>query len=192
MHIPKNIVAIIASITWLIAIISTSTANADEATIKNFTGLNIIAARCIVSTKRKFAAGICDTLAENAKNITAVNGIDFSFSGVEIDGEEQLVPASDLQANPLFVDFHVRGTAGKSAGASIRITAYVYLHQAVEKSENTVKTHARSGKLVLWEKAAVANGPSKRIGKALSAHMTKKLKTLIQLFAQRKSGGKSE
>ena len=179
--------AIVASITWLIGTISMPTANADEITIKNFTGLEMIAARCIVSTKRKFAADICETLAKNSKNITAVNGIEFSYSGTEFDGEEQLLPASDLQTNPLYVDFHVRGTAGKSAGASIRITAYLFFQQAIEKTGDVTNPHPRSGKLVLWEEAAVANGPSKRIGKALSAHMTKKLKTLIQLFAQRKS-----
>lgn len=175
------------AITCLIVCINNLPVRADEATGKNFSGLNAISARCILSTERKFAVNICETLAANARNITAVHGIEFSFSGREIDGEEQLVPASDLKTDPLFVDFHIRGTAGKSAGASIRITAYVYFHQAVESTSRTATAYPRSGKLVLWEEAAVANGPSKRISKALSAHMTKKLKSLIQLFAQRKS-----
>ncbi len=176
-----------ASVAGLILLINFHAASANEAIIKNFTGLDSIAARCIISTSRKFAADICKTLAENAKNLASVNGIEYSFSGAEVEGKEQLVPASDLQSNPLYVDFNIRGTAGNSAGASIRITAYTYYQQAIEKSDNSTTNHPRSGKLVLWEKEAVANGPSKRIGKALSAHMTKKLKALIQLFAQRRS-----
>ncbi len=174
------------SITGLILLINFNTAGANEAIIKNLAGLDSIAARCIISTNRKFTADICETLAENAKNLASVNGIEYSFSGAEVDGKEQLVPAGDLQSNPLYVDFNIRGTAGNSVGASIRITAYTYYQQAIEKSDNGATNHPRSGKLVLWEKEAVANGPSKRIGKALSAHMTKKLKVLIQLFAQRK------
>lgn len=166
-------------------------ANADEAAIENFTGLDGIKASCIVSTKRNYAEKMCATLAKNGKNLAEVNGIEFFFAGSRFAGDAEL--AKDLEVlqklkinNPLNVEFFIRGTEGKTAGASIRIVASVNYQQAVDKADASNSQAPRSGKLVLWEEAAVANGPANRVGKALSAHMTKKLKTLINLFSQRK------
>jgi len=79
MKIPKEMHLLIASMSYLFVFAVIQTANANETAIKNFTGLDMIAARCIVSTKRNFATDICETLAENTKNIAAVNGIEFNF-----------------------------------------------------------------------------------------------------------------
>ncbi len=69
---------------------------------------------------------------------------------------------------------------------TIAFVASLNYQQAVEKSGGPISKISRSGKLVLWEESAVANGPANRKGKTLSAHMTKKLKTLINLFSQRR------
>ncbi len=166
-------------------------ANADEATIANFSGLDGIKASCIVSTKRKYAIKMCAALAENGKNLADVNGVKFFFAGSRFTDEAKLAQTSDSLLkleinNPLNVEFFIRGTEGNTAGASIRIVASVDYQQAIDKAVASNSQAPRSGKLVLWEEAAVANGPANRMGKALSAHMTRKLKTLINLFAQRK------
>ena len=167
-------------------------ASADEVAIENFSGLDGIKASCIVSTKRKYAIKMCTALAENGKNLADVNGVKFFFAGSRFSGDTKLVNTSKTLRkleinNPLDVEFFIRGTEGKTAGASIRIVASVDYQQAIEKDGALNPQVPRSGKLVLWEEAAVANGPANRMGKALSAHMTRKLKTLINLFAQRKS-----
>lgn len=173
------------------ATVSIHPVNADEIAIENFTELDGIKASCIVSTKREYAEKMCTTLAENGNNLAEVNGVEFFFAGSRFAGEAKLEQTSDsLQKlefnNPLNVEFFIRGTKGKTAGASIRIVASVNYQQAVDKADASNSQVPRSGKLVLWEEAAVANGPANRMGKALSAHMTKKLKTLINLFSQRK------
>lgn len=166
-------------------------ANADSVNIENFAGLDGIKASCIVSTKRKYAKKMCAALAKNGKNLAEVNGVKFLFEGSRFTGDIKIVKPSETSRkmqfdNPLNVEFFIRGTKGKSAGASIRIAASVNYQQAIDKAVAPESQVPRSGKLVLWEEAAVANGPAKRMGKALSAHMTKKLKTLIHLFSQRK------
>jgi len=167
-------------------------ASADEVAIENFSGLDGIKASCIVSTKRKYAIKMCTALAENGKNLADVNGVKFFFAGSRFSGNTKLADTLETLRkleinNPLNVEFFIRGTEGKTAGASIRIVASVDYQQAIEKDGALNPQVPRSGKLVLWEEAAVANGPANRMGKALSAHMTRKLKTLINLFAQRKS-----
>ena len=167
-------------------------ANADEVAIENFSGLDGIKASCIISTKRKYAKKMCHTLAENGKNLTEVNGVKFFFAGSRFAGDAKFADTSETMRkleinNPLNVEFFIRGTEGKTAGASIRIVASVDYQQAIDKDGALNTQIPRSGKLVLWEEAAVANGPANRMGKALAAHMTRKLKTLINLFAQRKS-----
>ena len=166
-------------------------ADADDIAIENFSGLDGIRASCIVSTKRNYAKKMCATLAKNGKSLAEVNGVKFFFEGSRSAGEAKFSETSetlqDLQIdNPLNVEFFIRGTEGKTAGASVRIVASVNYQQAIDKAITANSQVSRSGKLVLWEEAAVANGPANRMGKALSAHMTKKLKTLINLFSQRK------
>ena len=131
------------------------------------------------------------TLAKNGKNLAEVNGVNYFFEGSRFTGETEFVKTSEIVQktqfdNPLNVEFFIRGTEGKTAGASVRIVASVNYQQAIDKANSPNSQVPRSGKLVLWEEAAVANGPANRMGKALSAHMTKKLKTLINLFSQRK------
>ena len=171
--------------------VTTHSANADDVAIKNFSGLDGIKASCIVSTKRKYAENMCATLAKNGKNLAEVNGVNYFFAGSRFAGDAKIAQTSEILQkmkfdNPLNVEFFIRGTEGKTAGASIRIVAFVDYQQAIDKANAANSQVPRSGKLVLWEEAAVANGPATRMGKALSAHMTRKLKTLINLFSQRK------
>ena len=171
--------------------LATHSANADDVAIENFSGLDGINASCIVSTKRKYAENMCATLAKNGKNLAEVNGVNFFFAGSRFAGDTNLADTSEILRKlniniPLNVEFYIRGTEGKTAGASIRIVGSVNYQQAIDKAGDPNLQIPRSGKLVLWEEAAVANGPANRMGKALSAHMTKKIKTLINLFSQRK------
>lgn len=180
-------------------ILAPLSANAREDVVQNFAGLDGMTTRCIISTKRKYARRMCEILVENAENFARTSNVALAHKGTKFTGEgedklqqmqaREVAEPGNSNTKLLNVEFFIRGTEGRTVGAVVRIVAFVDYDRAMEKPDNerANPSYPRSGRLVLWEEEAVASGPANRIGGALAAHMAKKLKLLIELFAQRKT-----
>ncbi len=171
------------SVTAISPIVSAQQAPSTDA--PDFAKLDGIVGRCVVSTKRKYAVRLCTRLLRKTRELSRLHKIQLVDLGINPVETGPAATGNTGMDNPLHLIFFVRGTDGKTVGASVRIEATIFYSGAVENKNNAGLQQARKGKLVLWQEAAVASGPARKIGSALAGHMASKLDQLIELFASR-------
>lgn len=145
-----------------------------------FPGLEGIAARCIITTDRKYARDICDGVIESMTQSVKAHNIPFDFTGAVIrlhqksrkaaEDHGQIPPLqSSKLAKPLLMDLLIKGTSNRTASASIRVTVYLDYKQAVEKGDGAAIP--RKGKLVMWRADLTGSGPQRGLAASMAKMM---------------------
>ncbi len=152
----------------------------DPSNLKNLDG---VAVRCIVSSERKFVDQMCKTLIEVSKEKALGKKLKFASAGItwmrNTDDTYRSAVLAARIAQPLLLEFFIRGTDGEPVSGSIQILASVEYAGAIEKGRDN---SPRSGRLVIWENAGTASGPANDLAPALAGHMVKKLDLLFGGF----------
>ncbi|MGE0844794.1 MAG: hypothetical protein AB7L41_00900 [Flavobacteriaceae bacterium] len=173
---------LLATLIFALPLAATAAEEPDEATLRrNFAGLDGVAARCVVSTKEKYAERICEMIA--AKLTEALEGEDVPvvYSGVSSPDEHARQVAEAKMASPLELEFHVRGTSGGNVGSTAMIQASVAYDSAVEVGS---AGPGRSGRLLLWQEAVVAEGPRAKMAPGIGGYMQAKLGDFLERFVK--------
>lgn len=165
------------------AAVSPARADTDWKTV--MTGIDGIVVYCRSTTREKYAAKICDTVASAVAAGFKESGLPVANAGMvytdaaaregENSDPRKTRSASNV-ARPLFMRVHIKGTDDNNPAIYVGLRAAIAFDAAVEAGS---ALPGKAGDLVVGEIEAVANGPKSRLPAVIASNIAGRAKVLI-------------
>lgn len=148
-------------------------------------GIDGIVVYCRSTTREKYAAKICGTIAAAVsegfgKSPLSVTDAGMVYTGAAAGKDENSDPLKTRSAhsfaNPLFMRVHIKGTDDNNPAIYVGLRTMIAFEAATNSGSDLP---GKAGDLVIEEVEAVANGPKSKLPAFIAANIAKRTKALI-------------